>query len=92
MSKATKNINVTLSVSVKSVRVPVGMYEDMLLSDDEVINKIDGELYLGKHLVVADESIDEVDVDFECNIVDNDENLGYQTVAEVGKFYPNKGE
>ena len=73
MSKATKNISVTLSVSVKSVRVPVDMYKDMLLSDDEVINKIDGELYLGKYLVVADESIDEVDVDFECNIVDNDE-------------------
>ena len=73
MSKATKNISVTLSVSVKSVRVPVDMYEDMLLSDDEVINKIDGELYLGKHLVVSDESINEVDIDFECNIVDNDE-------------------
>ena len=73
MSKATKNISVTLSVSVKSVRVPVDMYEDMLLSDDEVINKIGGELYLGKHLVVADESINEVDVDFECNLVDNDE-------------------
>ena len=58
---------------MKSVRVPVDMYQDMLLSDDEVINKVDGKLYLGKHLVVADESIDEVDVDFECNLVDNDE-------------------
>lgn len=73
MSEAFKNISVTLSVSVKAVRVPVDMYEDMLLSDDEILTKLDGELYLGKYLVIADESIDEVDVDFECNMVDNDE-------------------
>ena len=73
MSKAIKDISVTLSVSVKAVRVPVDMYEEMLLSDDEVLTKLDGELYLGKYLVIADESIDEIDVDFECNMVDNDE-------------------
>jgi len=69
MSEAFKNTSVTVSVSVKALRVPIDMYEDMLLSDDEVLTKLDGELYLGKYLVIADESIDEVDVDFECEVV-----------------------
>lgn len=73
MSKVIKDISVTLSVSVKAVRVPINMYEDMLLSDEEVLTKLDGELYLGKYLVIADKSLDEIDIDFECNMVDNDE-------------------
>ena len=73
MSEAFKNMSVKVSVSVKALRVPTNMYEDMLLSDDEVLTKSDGELYLGKYLVIADESIDEIDVDFECNMVGNDE-------------------
>ena len=73
MSEAFKNMSVKVSVSVKALRVPTNMYEDMLLSDDEILTKLDGELYLGKYLVIADESIDEIDVDFECNMVDNDE-------------------
>ena len=73
MSEAFKNMSVKVSVSVKALRVPTNMYEDMLLSDDEILTKLDGELYLGKYLVIADESIDEIDVDFECNMVGNDE-------------------
>lgn len=69
----TKNIDVTLSVSIKTIRAPIELYEEMLLSDDPVLSKSKGKLYLGKFLIVADESLDEIDIDFECNMVDNDE-------------------
>lgn len=73
MSKVFRNIDVTLSVTIKTIRAPIKLYEDMLLCDDPVLSKSDGKLYLGKFLIVADESIDEVDIDFECNMVDNDD-------------------
>lgn len=73
MSEAFKNTSVTVSVTIKTIRAPIKMYEEMLLWDDPVISKSDGKLYLGKFLIVADESLDEIDIDFECNMVDDDD-------------------
>lgn len=37
----------------------------MLLTDSPIISKLGGELYFDKYLVIADESLDCVDFDFE---------------------------
>ena len=68
-NSSPKLTKLTLSVSIKTIRAPIKLYEEMLLWDDTVLSKSDGKLYLGKFLIVADESIDEVDVDFECEVV-----------------------
>ena len=60
-----------LSLSVKAVRVPIKLYEDMLLRDSDRLSKLGGELYFDKYLVIADESLDCVDFDFEYG--DSDE-------------------
>ena len=69
MSEAFKNTSVTVSVTIKTIRAPIELYEEMLMSDDPVLSKSDGKLYLGKFLIVADESLDEIDIDFECEVV-----------------------
>ena len=68
-----KLTNLTLSLSVKAVRVPISLYEDMLLSDNPIISKLGGELYFDKYLVIADESLDCVDFDFEYGVFTDDE-------------------
>lgn len=72
-NSSPKLTKLTLSLSVKAMRVPIILYEGMLLTDNPIMSKLGGELYLGKFLIVADESLDEIDIDFECNMVDNDE-------------------
>lgn len=68
MSEAFRNIDVKLLVTIKTIRAPIKLYEEMLLWDDPVLSKSDGKLHLGKFLIVADESLDEIDIDFECNM------------------------
>ena len=63
----------TLSLSVISVRVPISLYEDMLLTDNPIMSKLGGELYFDKYLVIADESLDCVDFDFEYGVTSGDE-------------------
>ncbi len=73
MSEAFKNTSVTVSVTIKTIRAPIELYEEMLMSDDPVLSKSDGKLYLGKFLIVADESLDEIDFDFEYGVTSDDE-------------------
>ena len=70
LPKLTK---LTLSLSVKAVRVPISLYEDMLLTDNPIISKLGGEMYFDKYLVIADELLDCVDFDFEYGVTSNDE-------------------
>ena len=66
--KLTKLTKLTLSLSVKAIRVPISLYEDMLLTDNPIMSKLGGELYFDKYLVIADESLDCVDFDFEYGV------------------------
>ena len=68
MSSSPKITKLTLSLSVKAVRVPIGLYEDMLLTDNPIMSKLGGELYFDKYLVIADESLDCIDFDFEYGV------------------------
>ena len=63
----------TLSLSVKAVRVPIKLYEDMLLTDNPIISKLGGEMYFDRYLIIADESLDCVDFDFEYGVFTDDE-------------------
>ena len=63
-----KLTKLTLSLSVKAIRVPINLYEDMLISDNPIMSKLGGELYFDKYLVIADESLDCVDFDFEYGV------------------------
>ena len=67
-NSSPKLTKLTLSLSVKAVRVPISLYEDMLLTDNPIISKLGGELYFDKYLVIADESLDCVDFDFEYGV------------------------
>ena len=68
-NSSPKLTKLTLSLSVKAIRVPIELYEDMLLTDNPIISKLNGELYFDKYLVIADESLDCVDFDFEYGVV-----------------------
>lgn len=72
-NSSPKLTKLTLSLSVKAVRVPIKLYEDMLLTDNPIISKLGGELYFDKYLVIADESLDCIDFDFEYGVT-SDEN------------------
>lgn len=72
-NNSPKLTKLTLSLSIKAVRVPIELYEDMLLTDNPIISKLGGELYFDKYLVIADESLDCVDFDFEYGVTSNDE-------------------
>ena len=67
-----KLTKLTLSLSVKAIRVPINLYEDMLLSDNPIISKLGGELYFDKYLVIADEKLDCVDFDFEYGVTSDE--------------------
>ena len=71
-NSSPKLTTLTLSLSVKSIRVPISLYEDMLLSDNPIMSKLGGELYFDKYLVIADESLDCVDFDFEYGVTSDD--------------------
>lgn len=68
-NSSPKLTKLTLSLSVKAIRVPIELYEEMLLTDNTIISKLGGELYFDKYLVVADESLNCVDFDFEYGVV-----------------------
>lgn len=68
-NSSPKLAKLTLSLSVKAVRVPINLYEDMLLTDNPIMSKLGGELYFDKYLVIADKSLDCVDFDFEYGVV-----------------------
>lgn len=68
-NSSPKLTKLTLSLSVKAVRVPIELYEEMLLTDNPIVRKLGNELYFDKYLVVADESLDCVDFDFEYEVV-----------------------
>lgn len=72
-NSSPKLIKLTLSLSVKAVRVPIKLYEDMLLTDNPIMSKLGGELYFDKYLVIADESLDCIDFDFEYGVSPDDE-------------------
>ena len=72
-NSSPKLTKLTLSLSAKAVRVPIKLYEDMLLTDNPIISKLGGEMYFDKYLVIADESLDCVDFDFEYGVTSNDE-------------------
>ena len=72
-NSSPKLTKLTLSLSVKAVRVPIKLYEDMLLTDNPIISVLGGELYFDKYLVIADESLDCVDFDFEYGVTSDDE-------------------
>ena len=67
-NSSPKLTKLTLSLSVKAVRVPINLYEEMLLSDNPIISKLGGEMYFDKYLIIADESLDCVDFDFEYGV------------------------
>lgn len=71
-NSSPKLTKLTLSLSVKAIRVPINLYEEMLLSDNPIMSKLGGELYFDKYLVIADESLDCVDFDFEYEVVSNE--------------------
>lgn len=73
MNSSPKITKLTLSLSVKAVRVPIKLYDDMLLTDNPIISKLGKELYFDKYLVIADESLDCIDFDFEYGVTSNDE-------------------
>ena len=68
-NSSPKLTKLTLSLSVKAVRVPIKLYEEMLLTDNPIVGKLGNELYFDKYLVIADESLDCVDFDFEYEVV-----------------------
>ena len=72
-NSSPKLTKLTLSLSVKTIRVPIKLYGDMLLSDNPIISKLGDELYFDKYLVIADESLDCVDFDFEYGVTSDDE-------------------
>ena len=45
----------------------------MLLTDNPIMSKLGGELYFDKYLVIADESLECVDFDFEYGVSSDDE-------------------
>ena len=67
-NSSPKLTKLTLSLSVKAVRVPIKLYEDMLLTDNPIISILADELYFDKYLVIADESLDCVEFDFEYGV------------------------
>ena len=67
-----KLTKLTLSLSVKAVRVPINLYEDMLLTDNPIISKLGGEMYFDKYPVIADESLDCIDFDFEYGVTSDE--------------------
>lgn len=67
-NSSPKLTKLTLSLSVKAIRVPINLYEEMLLSDNPIMSKLGGELYFDKYLVIADESLECVDFDFEYEV------------------------
>lgn len=71
-NSSPKLTKLTLSLSVKAVRVPINLYEDMLLTDNSIISKLGGELYFDKYLVIADESLDCIDFDFEYGVTSDE--------------------
>lgn len=71
-NSSPKLTKLTLSLSVKAVRFPIELYEDMLLTDNPIISKLGGELYFDKYLVIADESLDCVDFDFEYGVTSDE--------------------
>ena len=71
-NSSPKLTKLTLSLSVKAIRVPINLYEEMLLSDNPIMSKLGGELYFDKYLVIADESLDCVDFDFEYGVTSDD--------------------
>ena len=71
-NSSPKLTKLTLSLSVKAVRVPIKLYEEMLLSDNPIISKLGGKLYFDKYLVIADESLDCVDFDFEYGVTSDE--------------------
>ena len=83
-NSSPKLTKLTLSLSVKAVRVPINLYEDMLLTDNPIISKLGGELYFDKYLVIADESLECVDFDFEYGVVvdNNDVTSNDEVVAD----------
>ena len=72
-NSSPKLTKLTLSLSVKAIRVPIKLYEDMLITDNPIMSKLGGEIYFDKYLVIADESLDCVDFDFEYGVTSNDE-------------------
>ena len=74
-NSSPKLTKLTLSLSVKAIRVPINLYEDMLLTDNPIIRKLGGELYFDKYVVIADESLDCVDFDFEYGVVVDNNNV-----------------
>ena len=74
-NSSPKLTKLTLSLSVKAIRVPINLYEDMLLTDNPIISKLGGELYFDKYLVIVDESLDCVDFDFEYGVVVDNNNV-----------------
>lgn len=71
-NSSPKLTTLTLSLSVKSIRVPINLYEEMLLSDNPVMSELGGEIYFDKYLVIADESLDCVDFDFEYGVTSDE--------------------
>lgn len=74
-NSSPKLTKLTLSLSVKAIRVPIKLYEEMLLSDNPIMSKLGGEIYFDKYLVIADESLDCVDFDFEYGVEGSDKDL-----------------
>ena len=72
-NSSPKLTKLTLSLSVKAIRVPISLYEDMSLTDNPIMSKLGGELYFDKYLVIADESLDCVDFDFEYGVTSDDD-------------------
>ena len=68
-NSSPKLTKLVLSLSIKAIRVPISLYEDMLLTDNPIMSKLGGELYFDKYLVIADESLNCVDFDFEYGVV-----------------------
>ena len=71
-NSSPKLTKLTLSLSVKAVRVPISLYEEMLLSDNPIMSKLGGELYFDKYPVIADESLDCIDFDFEYGVTSDE--------------------
>ena len=71
-NSSPKLTKLTLSLSVKAIRVPINLYEEMLLSDNPIMSKLGGEIYFDKYLVIADESLDCVDFDFEYGVTSDE--------------------
>ena len=67
-NSSPKLTKLNLSLSVKAIRVPINLYEEMLLSDSPIMSKLGGEIYFDKYLVIEDESLDCIDFDFEYEV------------------------